>query len=242
MVLSLCLLAASAWSLDADEHTLFLAHFDTGPVADFSVGSPHPEGVVSLTEGKSGKALSAPLGLISFEESTAPITTGIQYPSDGNLNLETGTIEFWVRLYSSILDTTEQSPKLRYLVSCGKHTNANHGFALVLSHFDQKAGTPYSLIWTRANGAEKEKSFAINAQPQWQPGEWHHVAASWSPTEDVLFMDGKCAGRVKTTEGMDLVGSNLALGANHYHGHVADCALDEVRISDYVRYDKDFVP
>lgn len=230
---------AVGWTLEADDHTLFLCRFDGSAVADFAVGSPHPEGVVGLTEGRHGKALSAPLGLLPYEQSVAPITTGIMYDTAGNFDLQQGTIELWVRSYSGVTEVTEQSPKLRYLVSSGKYTTANHGFALLLSRFEQPDGGGYVLMWTRGNGS-KEKSWGVNGKVDWKPGEWHHVAVTYSPSEDALYADGKLVGKVKTGEGMDIIGEQVALGANHYHGHVCDCALDEVRFSDTVRYTGDF--
>jgi hypothetical protein len=231
-----------AWALEADEHTLFLCRFDGDAVADFSVGSPHPEGVVGLTEGKRGQGLTVPLGLLPFADSVAPITTGVQYASAGNINLQQGTIEMWVRLLSPILETTDKSPKLRYLLSSGKYTGALHGCALVLSHFDGKPGEPYSLLFSRQNGSEKEKTWGVSCQPNWRPGEWHHVAVTYSAQEDTLFVDGKRVATTKTGAAMDLIGENFALGASIYHSYLSDCALDEVRISDSVRYTSDFTP
>lgn len=241
-ILVACVSVCAAWALEPDAHTLFLAHFDGTAAADSSVGSPRPEGVAGFTEGHSGQALSAPLGLLPFAQSVAPITTGVQYPTDGNFNLQQGTLEMWVRLYSGIIDTTEKSPKLRYLMSSGKFTTELHGFALVLSHFGGKPGEAYSLIWSRQNGNAAEKIWSVSVNPQWQPGEWHHVAATYSPQEDRLFVDGKQVGQVQTGQPMDLIEDHFAVGANIYHGHVCDCAIDEVRISDNVRYAGDFTP
>jgi len=242
LTILLALWPLAAHALSADEHTLFLCHFDGTAEAEFSVGSLHPEGVAGFTEGKHGQALSAPLGLLPFAQSVAPLTTGVQYASAGNINLQQGTIELWVRVYGDIINTTEQSPKLRYLVSSGKYTGANHGFALVLSHFSAKAGEPYMLLWTRQNGSDKSKTWSVSCRPQWQPGEWHHVAATYSPTEDRLFVDGKQVGQTPTGEAMDLIGNNFAVGASIYHSGVSDCALDELRLSDHVRYAEDFTP
>ncbi|MCE5240910.1 LamG domain-containing protein [bacterium] len=236
------LVGSSIWALEADEHTLFLCHFDGTAEASFSVGSPHAEGVAGFTEGRHGQALSAPLGLLPFAQSVAPLTTGVQYPTAGNINLQQGTIELWVRVYGDILTTTDKSPKLRYLVSSGKYTGGNHGCALVLSHFDGQPGQPYMLLWTRQNGSDKTKTWSVSCRPNWKPGEWHHVAATYSPAEDRLFVDGKQVGRTATGAGMDLIGDNFALGASIYHSGVADCAIDEVRISDNVRYASDFAP
>lgn len=240
MVVTLLIAALPAFSMETDEHTLFLAKFDAGPVADFSVGAPQPKGVAAFVEGKRGQALSSPLGLLPFAESVAPITTGVQYPSDGNINLEQGTIELWVRLYSEIVETTDKSPKLRYLMSSGKYTDGNHGFAIVLSHFEGKPGEPYVLTFTRGNGPDKARSWSVSCNPDWKPGEWHHVAVTYSPQGDALFVDGKLMGRTEATEGMDLIGEHFALGASIYHSYLGDCAIDEVRISENVRYTGDF--
>lgn len=240
MIGLLMIVITTGWALEADEQTLFMCRFDGSAVADFAVGSPHPEGVVGLTEGKRGQALSAPLGLVPYEQSVAPITTGIQYDTAGNFDLKQGTIELWVRSYSGVTEVTEQSPKLRYFVSSGKYTTANHGFALLLSRFEQPEGAGYVLTWTRGNGS-KETTWSVNGKVNWKPGEWHHVAVTYSPTEDALYADGKLVGKVTTGAGMDLIGEKVALGASIYHSHVCDSALDEVRFSDTVRYTGDFI-
>ncbi len=240
VALAMMLSASGVWALEVDEHTLFLCHFDGTAEASFSVGSPHPEGVAGFAEGRWGQALSAPLGLLPFAQSVAPLTTGVQYATAGNLNLQQGTVELWVRVYGDITATTEQSPKLRYLVSSGRYTGGNHGFALVLSHFDGKPGQPYMLLWTRQNGSDKANTWSVSCRPQWQPGQWHHVAATYSPAEDRLYVDGKQVGRTATGEAMDLIGANFSVGASIYHSGVSDCAIDELRLSDTVRYTGDF--
>jgi hypothetical protein len=239
---ALLLAATNAFAAPDDEHTLFRCSYDRGAKADFSVGAPYPAGIVSFSEGKFGTALSVPLGIIPFAQSVAPITTGIRYATEGNFSLRQGTLEIWVRIYGEIVKTTAESPKLRYLISSGKYVGENHGFALVLSHFDAKPGQPYALLWTRGNGAAKEKTFSVSCTPSWQPGEWHHVAVTYSPTQDALYVDGKCVGKAATTDGMDLIGEKFAIGASNYQSYLADCAIDEVRLSDNVRYTADFTP
>lgn len=229
-------------AIEADEHTLFLCHFEDTAQADFSVGSPHPLGVAAFVPGRVGKALFMPLGFLPFAQSVAPITTGVQYASAGNINLRQGTIELWAQPLSELVQTTEKSPKLRYLLSSGKYVEGNHGFALVLSHFDGKPGEPYGLVWTRQNGSAKEKIWTISYPLKWQIGEWHHIAVTYSPQEDRLYVDGKLQGRLATGEGMDFIGERFAVGASIYHSYVADCVLDELRISDIARYTQDFTP
>ncbi|MHB8996959.1 MAG: LamG domain-containing protein [Armatimonadota bacterium] len=243
LCLAYTILAATAVvAAQDDEHTLLRCSYDRSATADFSVGSPHATGVVSLGEGKSGAALSVPLGIIPFAQSVAPITTGIRYATEGNFNLQQGTLELWVQVYGDIIKTTADSPKLRYLISSGKYIGENHGFALVLSHFEGKPGEPYRLLWTRGNGAAKEKTFSVSFMPAWQTGEWHHVAVTYSPTEDALYVDGKCVGKTATTDGMDLIGDRLTVGASNYQSYPADCAIDDLRISDNIRYTADFTP
>jgi len=233
---------SAGFALEPDAHTLFLCHYDTNGDADFSVGCPYAAGVVALTRGKSGKALLAPLSVVPFSESVAPIFTGVQYASDQNLCLGQGTIELWVQVLKDTGSTDESSPKLRYLVNSGRHTGENHGFALLLTCPDAKPGARHRLVWKRSNGNAKGRSWGTGVPVEWAAGEWHHVAATYSASEDALFVDGRRVAAVKTGEGMDLIGYNFSVGASIYRGRVADCVIDELRISDSVRYTGDFTP
>lgn len=243
MLRPLWLLAAgSLLALEPDATTLFLCRFDTSARADYSVGSPEAHGVVCLVPGREGQALSVPRGLVPAEQALAPITTGIQYDTEGNLNLAEGTLEMWVNPRGRIVQPEAGAPKLRYLCHSAKYTTANHAFALVLTRFGQADEAPYRLLWTRGNGAEKERNWSLECPIDWEPGQWHHVAVTWSAREDRLFVDGRLRARTATGEGMDLLGPTFAVGATMYHSHVADCAIDDVRISGTPRYTGDAIP
>ncbi len=236
-------LLCGLYAASADNHTTFWCNYEEGPNANFSLGSPWARGVAVLTEGRNGgQALSARRGLVDFTEAVAPIFTGTQYVTDDNFNLERGTIEMWIKSLSPIVNPDPESPKLRYLMHSAKYVGENHAFALVLTRFELEEGAGYRLLWTRGNGNAPERNWSVATTIDWQPGEWHHVAVTYSPESDALFVDGVQVATTPTGEGLDFIGANVAVGAPMYHSHLADCVIDEVRLSSEVLYTGDFTP
>jgi hypothetical protein len=99
---------------------------------------------------------------------------------------------------------------------------------------------------TTAGGADSLRH--IFSQSHWQPDVATHVAAVYDGNEVRLYVDGKREASAPLTEGLtDEWGKHLCLGAavsldgpppfNFYSG-----VIDEVRISNIARYDKDFTP
>ena len=232
-VLPLLLLAGAAGALGAAvvgsvEATTFLCRFDGSAAADYSVGSPHPDGVTAFDEGRRGRALMACRGILPLAQTISPFFFGVEYETAGNLHLAEGTIEMWVKPLFDTRVSPESAPKLHYLISSGKYVGELHAFALLLIRGD-KPDAPYALTWTRQNGAKK--SWAASAAPGWPAGEWHHVAVTYSAKEDVLALDGKAVGRFTAGEPMDFVEETFAVGTNIYNSGIADCLIDDLRLS-----------
>lgn len=232
-------LGAAPGGTVVDGLTTFLCRFDEGPIADFSAGSPHPEGVTALSQGHSGRALLARNGILPFEETVSPFFHGVEYETEGNLNLVKGTIEMWVQPLFDARTSPEDGQKLRYLFSSGKYVGELHGCALLFQR-GGSAEKPHNLVWLRQNGAKKVWSVAWPAP--WELGSWHHVAATYSAKEDVLYADGKAVGRFSAGEAMDLLEATFAIGSSIYNSHIADCLIDDLRLSGKVRTTGDFAP
>lgn len=70
--------------------------------------------------------------------------------------------------------------------------------------------------------------------------EWHHVAVTATATETRIFLDGNLIGTWSATS--RVLGDRLVIGARHSLDEVFRGAIDEVRISDSVRYAGPFTP
>ncbi len=73
----------------------------------------------------------------------------------------------------------------------------------------------------------------------WKPGDWHHLALSWTEHSEYVFVDGGLVAQVLTEQPFR-IGSNegrLWLGCAHDgHQHAASGLIDEVRFSDVPLY------
>ena len=78
----------------------------------------------------------------------------------------------------------------------------------------------------------------VRFDPPLNPDHWHHYAMCWSPGEMVIYLDGRAIGAC------DMTGKDGLLLCAQTHKSVMMCAiaLDELRISDVVRYERDFEP
>lgn len=138
-------------------------------------------------------------------------------PKDGKLNAQQGTIEFWFRPEWTWGDISD-----RAILTCGQlrlHRRSNLGTYLVL-------------------GGSRQSGFVTVR------GQWTHLALTWDagaegrPPKTQLYING-----VDTTGSLlsaanaplgDWTGPEIKIG-----GDVA-CTIDDLRISDTVRYSKDF--
>jgi len=262
----LCPVFAAAGEFVPDENTLFLAHYNTSLDADYSQGPPRHDAMdtVWLTKksGWFGGGLVCRVGAEALKEAGADITAsglmpersfdGIRYASPGNLDLMKGTFECRIKPYFSIQrakDMPESWPMQYYLFTYTE-TNGRYLILGINSGGVNVSGFFYGICTSDAN-------IIVNSGIDWKPGTWHHVAITWDTTEGPgtmsLFLDGRKAGNsslaplkgrfLKQDTPYFCIGSPAWRRAgNPYQFNKTDAVVDEVRISNIVRYRKDFVP
>jgi len=202
------LAAAPAAPFAPDEHTLLLAHFDTGANAEHAAGHALADGGGTLIpKGRFGG------GMMPGGKRSLAFSGKDNFPGDE------GTIEFWLQpqwngddgLVHSVLGASAGENNR---ISINKLADGRFGAGM----FGAPAGATGS-VYSRAD-------HDIRA---WRAGEWHHVAVCWCGNELALWLDGrKVASRSPaappqvTPERIDLTGG--------------DCVLDELCISRVVRY------
>ncbi len=217
-----------------DEHTLLLAHFDENVSrADYAQGISFFAGNgARLTDGWHGKALNLHArGLherfMETCEDYTPEFEGWGFHARGNADPWQGTLEFWFQLGKTASATLLDA----YLQRAVKHPERKNAYAslnLALS----KQSLRYTLP-TVAGGC-----FLGDVPLTLSPNDWHHFALTWSQGELVIWLDG----RPLATH--DMTGQHgLAIFGNPVrYTRMSGCLVDELRISNVVRYTKDFEP
>ena len=236
---------SEAGEFEIDEHTLFLCHYNKSLDADYAKGDPSHHGVAFLTEqGRYGKALDA---------SSEGGYQGLSYQTEGNINPDEGTLEMWVKMKFTVKEAVLETPltflppskrekvkpKLKYgrcyFFSC--RNNPENQFFLYLGE------TMHLFFYEVKNGGGtwSSRTVGTDLSRDWRKDEWHHIAVTWSKSagKKCLFIDGKLVNEGKTT-GLCTPFTEMAVGS--FMGRwKAEAVIDEVRISDIVRYTKDFV-
>ena len=97
-------------------------------------------------------------------------------------------------------------------------------------------------------GEDKEVK-EITCVIDWQPGEWHHVAVTWDDKEAALFLDGAKKGSQALGNGLFGADPSVFKGeflvgglSNADNSEGPEGLIDELRISNTVRYLEDFKP
>ena len=168
-----------------------------------------PVGKPILVDGKFGKALKS------------GSTTGfVDYPTEGILNPRGGTIEMWVC-------------PLDWLPEDGKfHTFFDVRGKGHLYLYKYWMGTDL-LMLTCSNLQGPYGSSGADARA-WKPGQWHHVAGTWSPRGVMVYVDGKPAGKDPVEGSLPTAfGPTFRIGDQPWQFPRSTSSLiDEVRIYD----------
>jgi hypothetical protein len=228
-----------------DEHTLFLVHFNKGFEADYSHGDGKPlprdnRGGAVLVPGKFGRALRVPRNAF-----------GLAYSAEKNIASHRGTVEFWVR--GAFPAPTADDP-VRFCLPFFGVGSDQTGLGIARGQYNH-------LTCGVAEGYHNKISLAFTCEGQNRiaDGRWHHLAATWDDQHAAFFLDGR---REAFTEkpvyptvdnwtcGSIAIG--YAIDADYYYAGSSDKGgfvprsaqgdIDELRISDVVRYIADFRP
>ncbi|MEW6356373.1 MAG: LamG-like jellyroll fold domain-containing protein [Planctomycetota bacterium] len=218
-----------------DRHTLFLAHFnDDVRRADYAMGWDRFAGSgARLTEGYYGKAadlrgiLYNP-NFLTESASRMPYRDTFGVWTRGNVNYEQGTYEFWFKVAADDVKHGYGGQSLFF----------THYFQPEAKQFINTYLTRQSMSWTWQFLSGEPFKGEVRFDPPLDPEQWRHYAMCWSPGEMVIYIDGRSVGAHDMTDKHGLV---LA-AQTHNAVAMGGIALDELRISNVVRYEKDFEP
>jgi len=181
---------------------------------DFSGQSPAgpvvgtPEGKPELAPGKVGQALKC-----------GPKFGQMLYPTQGLLNRESGTVEMWV----CALDWKSDEPKFHVFFE-----TRGRGALYLYEYW-----TSNKLLMLMCPEVEGPYASA-QVDSDFKPGEWHHIAGSWSAQGVMVYMDGKPAGKFPVAGGLpQQLGQTFRIGDEQWQfPRETSSLVDEVRVYD----------
>ena len=255
---------AFAGEFQPDDNTLFLAHYNTTIDADFARGNPahDPLDSACLTRagGYSGGGLACRVGTKALQEAGVDAKDiaaaagknfdGLRYYAAGNLGLAKGTFECRYKPYFSI-PQTDNMPVMHVIFEYRE--SATKYLELCFNRNPNGSATAYFLV-VDGGAQPKPAVVQIGVPVEWEPATWHHVAVTWDTTTEkpgaiALFLDDILVGK------QSLAGipggflkpaadyPSFSVGAHLWRGsgdprsfNKADGVIDEVRISNTVRY------
>jgi hypothetical protein len=248
-----------------DDHTLFYCSFDQKLKADFAVGATSLKGQAAITKNKGGKVGEALI--VRNAECVSPFEVKgpykfLQALPKGNYNTKTGTVEMWVKMGEPKKTNMPKSELYTVLLLLARSDNFGQKaewmtLRLVYNHWssikakwylefeinDKDAPREFKgADWVKNHLRACRYKFPIES---WTEKEWHHVALTWNKKQFQLFIDGKLVNSMNTRfDGILKEAANqLFIGGNYGTGNYAlPCLIDELQISDNVRYENDFIP
>jgi hypothetical protein len=168
-----------------------------------------PDGKPELAPGKVGKALKS-----------GPGTGYVDYPTAGLITPAGGTVEMWV----CPLDWKPEDTEFHVFFD-------THGEGALYLYKYYDGNNLLTLTCANTNGPYSSCVFPLK---DWKPGQWHHIAGTWSPLGVMTYVDGKAAAKVPT--GGDLpvtLGERFRIGDHPWHlPRQSSSLIDEVRVYD----------
>lgn len=165
-------------------------------------------------------------GAYGVEDTVWHGAASITYPAEGNINLQEGTFEAWVRpKFNPQPDIASDDPSRGHL---------NRNLLDVTIPGDSNIGLYWNIDDRGMRAYYKQGSeypLILGARVPWKADEWHHVALTWGD-KTRIFIDGKKVAERdhKGTIDADVSHATISLGKTP-----SEFDIDEVRISDIAR-------
>ncbi len=170
------------------------------------------EGQAEFRDGKFGKAFVS-----------GPGAGYLHFPTKGNLSPQAGTVEMWVMPIDWSGDEKSFHTFFRAAgegeIHLYKYFNA---YGLLLLTNDGQPGSVNRLVLKNVDS--------------WKPGEWHHIAATWSSARQELYIDGE---RVASVEPLlpKSFGEEFLIGDHFFNPAIerkSQTLIDRARVYDRV--------
>ncbi len=211
-----CAVCVCAQSAAPVGRTLY-ASFDGTLDADEAAGSPvaQPEGNPEFAEGRLGR------GLVVGDLDGS---TGVRYATARNFSFERGTVCMWVQPLNWRGDDD------RHHLFFNLQAEGDTG----LFSFYKYATTVWGLTFLiDPGGAPRGKTYLYRPITDWEPGRWHHIAASWCRNETAaIYIDGREVGRLRGSALIDRPPAETMRIGGDWQSDGGRTVIDEVMIFD----------
>ncbi|MEA3400511.1 MAG: LamG domain-containing protein [Armatimonadota bacterium] len=181
--------------------------------------------------------MGAALPVVVFACALCPADTGtVTYPSAGNIEMREGTLEMWVSIPFDVQEYLPSDETYQGLLAIAR-IEGEHG-TLSLGYCAGAMMRPGAGLFASL-GSDLVQLHSLSAgQFTPLPGEWHHVAVTWSGNRVRYYVDGEMRGERVTlaplAQAFGSVGAKPLLLGDPW-GRNARMAIDELRVSSVER-------
>ena len=208
----------AALTVNPPDDLLLLARFDGNPLPQIGAGMPTVAGSAEYVDAKFG-----PGALVSGGDRLA-------FPTDGNLNPDSGTIAFWARLPERYPETSNER---HYLLAASAHGDEGPVYTGTLALRRDALGpngSPRWDFWTTPNSGAAGRD-DLSAPDTLGPG-LHHFAITWDRARQskALYLDGQRAIAIMGVELPGDIGATLDLGRWAPGANASGVAFDDLAI------------
>ena len=146
----------------------------------------------------------------------------ISFPTEGNIQLDEGTVALWVKVMFPILDQpTESFIFLSYL-------RGDNAWFITHSHAWQANG----VCWMIKNSGAWHGQNSCSEDLDWTDEETHFIAGTWGADGMKLYLDGELAGEEDFQGGPALLDDDFWIGSTDTKSLVSKWIQDEIYIFD----------
>jgi len=218
-VLPMCFaLLWGAMMVHADSGLLFHATFDDSLEANSLAGVVSPVSLAGTEQpqyapGKFGRALVC-----------GPGEALVSYATEGSLMGPCGTVSLWV----CPQNWTPEDGNFHTFFECGRDV-AGEGWLILYKYY--QGGT----LLLRYKDEDGHVGMATATDLGWEPGQWHHLAGTWSASALRIYIDGKLVATAPRAFVAEKLAQTFVVGDNGWHlpHEGARTLVDEVRVYAY---------
>lgn len=212
-----------------DDGLMFYCNYDGSADAVFSVGDKTAKYAVTpeFQAGVRGQALvigGIPKDKQNIEGGVpkqSQIARNCYYSPDKNINIEKGTISFWVNPID--WDGNTKGFNILFYTLAGRNSFQIYKF--------WSGGKLFFL-----RGEQDKWTIIQNSLRAWKTGQWHHIAVTWSKEELKMFIDGFVAGSEKVSSPFENIAPveplSVGPGGAWSKAFTGRSLVDEFRIYD----------
>lgn len=250
-ILSLHAAVVHAGEFSVDESTLFLAHFNQGIDADHAKGDKTATGSAEIDpKGLMGGALRA------MWKPNQPRFCPLGYAVKDNLNRRQGTFEMWVKTVFDAGQNTKNEAGFAFYFYLSIQQEETRKLLLYVREHEYQRETRMLHFFPFTAAPDRKDAYALaSAGDVMGADQWAHLAITWDEKAIQLYVNGKKASLLKpllpedgklyaqsdpATDKLYLGGLVLVDGKPACNTSCANALIDEVRISDIVRYNSGF--